>query len=90
MKHKIIYLSPLLLLTGCIGSIISGDTGYLCEEYPTFDKFPSRCEATKSRGTHKGDEKQSRAADFKQLEEDREKIKARDQALRESAPPSNQ
>ena len=86
MKHKIIYLSPLFLLSGCIGSILSGDTGYLCEEYPDIRTVPSRCKAIEPRGTHKGDEKQSRAADFKQLEEDREKIKARDQALRESDP----
>jgi hypothetical protein len=80
---KIIYLSPLLLLTGCIGSMISGDTGYMCEEFPDIRTVPERVKACEPRGTHKGVEKECRSTDFKKLEEDREKIKARDQALRE-------
>ncbi len=83
MKQKIIYLLPLFLLSGCIGSIISGDTGYICEEFPDIRTVPERSKACAPRGTHKGEEKQSRCTDFKKLEQDREQIKARDQALRE-------
>lgn len=80
----------LLLLTGCVGSLISNKTGYLNEEYPDIRSVPERMEANKSRGLHEGDEKKSRAADFKKLEQDREQTKARDQALREGRFPNSQ
>lgn len=74
-----------LLLSGCIGSLISGNTGYLEQDYPDIRTVPERKEATVSRGLHKGQEASSRAAELKSLKQDREKIRARDQALREKA-----
>ena len=79
-----------LLLTGCIGSLIGGHTEYLREDYPNILTVPEREEAIKPRGLHKGNEKKSRAGDFKQLEQTREQIKARDEALREGRFPESQ
>ena len=78
-----------LLLTGCIGSLISGNQGYLNEGYPDIRNVPERAEASKPRGLHEGDEKKSRAADFKKLEQSLEQIKARDDALREDRFPDS-
>lgn len=83
MNQKLFYLMIPLLLTGCVGTWISGNTGYLDETYPDIRTVPEREEASKSRGLHTGNEKTSRAKDFKKLEQDRAKIKARDEALRE-------
>lgn len=87
IKQLISLVLP-LLLTGCIGSWISGKTGYLKEEYPDIRSVPERAEATCSRGLHEGKEETCRQGDFKSLEQEREKIKARDQAIREKAFPN--
>lgn len=90
MIKKSIYLLFPLLLTGCIGSWISGNTGYLHEDYPDIRTVPEREIACADRGLHEKNEKASRATDFESLEQDREKIKARNQALRERAFPNVQ
>ena len=90
MIKPFFYLIPPLLLTGCIGAWISGNTGYLGEGYPDIRTVPERKEAIAPRGLHEKEEKTSRAADFKKLEEEREKINARNEALRENAFPNAQ
>jgi|JI6StandDraft_1071083.scaffolds.fasta_scaffold621305_2 hypothetical protein len=86
MKKILILLTLPLSLTGCIiGSLISGKTSYFEEKYPDIRTVPERGEANTPRGCHEGTETVSHAAEFKQLEQDREKIRARDQALREKA-----
>ncbi len=72
-----------LLLTGCIGCYIGGHKNRLSDEYPDIRNVPERAEAIKSFGVHKGNEKTARASDFKSLETDREKLQARNEALRE-------
>ena len=79
-----------LFLTGCIGSFLSGRTEYLHEGYPNILTVPEREEASRPRGFHVGDERKSRAAEFKKLEQAREEIKARDEALREGKFPDSQ
>lgn len=85
MNKNLLWLICPLLLSGCIGSLISGNTGYLEEDYPDIRAVPERKEATTPRGLHTGEEKASRATEMKNLKQDREKIIARDQALREKA-----
>jgi len=87
MNKNIIYILCPVFLSGCVGSWISGNTGYLSEEYPDILTVPERSTASAPRGLHEGDEKKARAADFKQLEKDREQVKARNEALREGAFP---
>ena len=89
MKRSIYLFFP-LFLTGCVGSWISGHTGYIHEDYPDIRTVPEREIASVDRGLHEEGEKASRTTDFKSLEEAREKIKARDQALRERAFPNAQ
>lgn len=84
MNQKLFFLPFSLLLTGCIGSFVSGQTEYLNEAYPDIRKVPERKEALAPRGQHQGEETAARAVDFKQLQQDWEKINARDKALRES------
>ncbi|MBA3813171.1 MAG: hypothetical protein H0X26_01555 [Alphaproteobacteria bacterium] len=88
MIHKLLYLTLPLLLTGCIGSFLTGQTEYLDEGYPDIRTVPTRVEALAPRGLHKGEETASRAVDLKKLEQDWEKISARDKALREKAFPA--
>lgn len=90
MNKNLFYLVLPFLLTGCVGSIISGKTGYLAEEYPDIRNVPERKEAMEPRGTHEGEETASRSTEFQKLEKDREKIKARNDALREGAFPASQ
>lgn len=90
MRTKLFYFMMPFLLTGCVGSWISGHTGYINEPYPDIRTVPERKEASASRGLHEKNEEISRATDFKNLEQAREKIKARDQALREGAFPNSQ
>ena len=90
MNQKILYLISPLFLTGCVGSLIGGHTGRLGDEYPDIRAVPEREEASAPRGLHEGEETISRAIDFEKLEEDREQIKARNEALRESAFPNAQ
>lgn len=85
MTHKLLYFCLPLLLTGCVGSLISGHTGQLDECYPDIRCVPPREEAEKSRGKHVGDEKEASAADFEKLEQDRAKLKDRNEALRAGA-----
>lgn len=87
MSQKLLSFCIPLLLTGCVGSIITGQTAYFGEEYPDVRTVPEREDAIAPRGLHEKDEKASRAVDFKQLEQDWEKITARDKALREEAFP---
>jgi len=90
MNQKILYLISPLFLTGCIGSLIGGYTERLCDEYPDIRTVPEREEASAPRGLHEGEEKASREIEFKNLEQAREQIKARDQALRERTFPNAQ
>jgi hypothetical protein len=80
---KIIYGILPLCLTGCVGSLITGQTEYADECYPDIRTVPSRAEAVCARSSHPTEEKAERARDFKQLSQDWEEINARDQALRE-------
>jgi len=73
------------LLSGCIGSQIWGNTAYVEEDFPDIRLVPEREIASAPRGLHPGDEKIIREGQLKQLEQEREQIKARDQALREKA-----
>ncbi|EKE09384.1 MAG: hypothetical protein ACD_16C00189G0009 [uncultured bacterium] len=83
MIHKAFYICLLpLLLNGCVGTVISGHTGHLSEDYPDIRSVPGREEAQQSRGVHEGNEKKASEADFKKLEEERAKLKARNEALR--------
>ncbi len=66
------------------------ETGYTREDYPDIRTVPEREEATMPRGQHEGEETESRAAEFERLEDVREKIKARNEALREEAFPNSQ
>jgi len=88
MNYKLFYFIFPLFLTGCIGSFLTGHTEYLEEQYPDIRTVPTRAEALKPRGLHKGEEQVSRNVDLKKLEKDWEKIKARDKALREGAFPA--
>jgi len=91
MKKILLLLTLPLSLSGCIiGSLVSGDTCYLGEDYPDIRTVPERAEAKAPRGCHKGSEAISRATEFKKLEQDREKIMARDEALRENAFPTSE
>ncbi|MBX9787169.1 MAG: hypothetical protein K2Y08_07515 [Alphaproteobacteria bacterium] len=85
-KNSLSFILLPLFLSGCtIGSIISGHTGHLSEEYPDIRSVPSRQEATQSRGIHEGDEKKASATDFKNLEQDRRDLQVRNESLRENA-----
>jgi hypothetical protein len=90
MRKKYLYIMMPLLLTGCIGALIGGHTEYLNECYPNILTVPEREEASKSRGLHREEEKVSRASEFKKLEQAREEIKARNEALREGRFPDSQ
>jgi len=85
MINKLIYLSLPLFLTGCIGSIISGQTEHMGEDYPDIRKVPERSDAIMPRGLHEGEENASRSVELKKLAQIREKISARNEALREEA-----
>lgn len=67
--------------------MISGQTEYVGEGYPDIRNVPERKEALAPRGLHDKEEKESRTTDLKQLEQDWQKITARDKALREKAFP---
>ena len=88
MKKYILIALPSLFLSGCIGTWISGKTGNIFEDYPDIRTVPERKEATAPRDTHQGDEKAERSAEFKSLQDAKEKIKARDEAIREGAFPA--
>ena len=85
MNKKLLYLTLPLLLTGCIGSWLTGQTEYLGEDYPDIRTVPSRAEATAPRGNHEGDERTARAVDKQKLEQDLAQLKARNEAAREEA-----
>lgn len=87
MKKLLITFTLPFILSGCIGCWIGGHTNRFGDEFPDIRKVPERAEATASRGTHGGNEQVERAADFKELESDREKIKARVEALSEDRLP---
>lgn len=90
MIQKLFYVITLpFFLTGCIGSILSGQTEYMDEGFPDIRTVPEREEALAPRGLHQEEENVSRAADLRQLSQDWEQITARDKALREKLfPPS--
>jgi len=88
MRNNILCLIIPLFLTGCVGTLISGHTEHLGEEFPDIRAVPERAEACKSHGLHKGVEKTARTNDFKRLEQIREQVKARNQALREGRFPN--
>jgi hypothetical protein len=89
MIRHILLLLPLFSLTGCIGGLFL-ETNYGRDEYPDIRTVPEREEALKPRGQHEGEEAESRSAEFQRLQEDREKIKARNEALREGVFPNAQ
>lgn len=90
-KNTISFIVLPLFLSGCtIGSIISGHTGRLSEDYPDIRSVPSRQEAIQSRGIHEGDEKEASVADFKKLEQDRTDLQVRNESLRENAFPKDE
>lgn len=60
------------------------------EEYPDIRSVPEREEALASRCIHEINEERERRVDFKRLEQYREKITARDEALRERLFPQSQ
>jgi len=90
MNKNYLYVMMPFLLTGCIGSLIEGHTEYVNDCFPNILTVPEREEATRPRGLHKGDEKESRSREFKTLEQAREEIRARDEALREGRFPESE
>ena len=82
MNLKFLYLMAPILLSGCIGAWISGNTGYLSEEYPDIRTVPQQPEASKPRGMHRGNEQIARETDFEKLEQDREKISKRGPSIK--------
>lgn len=85
-NNALILIMLPLFLSGCtIGSMISGHTGHLSEDYPDIRSVPSRQEASQSRGIHEGNEKEASAADFKELEQERTDLQVRNESLRENA-----
>ena len=90
-KNTLSFIALPFFLSGCtIGSMISGHTGRLGEDYPDIRSVPSRQEASQSRGIHEGDEKKASAADFKKLEQDRRDLQVRNESLRENAFPKGE
>jgi hypothetical protein len=90
-KNALSFIALPLFLSGCtIGSMISGHTGHLSEDYPDIRSVPSRQEACQSRGIHEGDEKKASATDFKKLEQDRTDLQVRNESLRENAFPKSE
>jgi hypothetical protein len=90
-KKSLSFIALPLFLSGCtIGSMISGHTGNLSEDYPDIRSVPSRQKATQSRGVHEGDEKKASATDFKKLEQDRTDLQVRNESLRENAFPKSE
>ena len=83
MNQNLLALFIPLLLTGCLGPIISGKTGYIDEGYPDIRTVPVRKDAIAPRGLHEGEETVSRTNDLKKLEQDLQKTTERDKALRE-------
>ncbi len=83
MTIKNISLVSLLLLTGCAGTVASGETRLLHEPYPDVRTVPSRAEATQKRASHEGNEVTERTRDFAELEAERALQKERDQDLRQ-------
>lgn len=83
MNKKILLLSLSFLLSGCAGSVIWGDNGYLTESFPDIRTVPERSKATASRGMHSGDEKVLRLEQLQKLEKEREKIKSHNEAVRQ-------
>lgn len=90
MNKNFLLLIFSLFLSGCVDPVVWDDTPYWNEDFPNFIGFPSRCAAIASRGVHEGEEMADRLNDFKKLEQEREQITARDQALREKAFPSTE
>lgn len=87
MIKKLFYLTLPLSLTGCVGSLVSGQTEYMGEGYPDIRSVPEREEACQTRGAHETDECTSRAVELEKLQTDWEQLNARNQALREGVFP---
>jgi hypothetical protein len=85
MKKNLLIVCLPFCLSGCVGVLFCGGTGYLDEDYPDIRTVPSREAAMESRGVHVGDENVVRLEDFQALEQARKCIKERDNALREQA-----
>lgn len=84
-SQKFLFLMTPFLLAGCVGSLISGNTSYLNDEYPDIRAVPERQEACAPRGTHEKEELASRDIEFKKLAEIRKNVNERDNALRKEA-----
>ena len=89
MNKNYLYLCLPIVLTGCLASWITGDDGYDPYDFPDIRTVPERKEATEPRHCHEGNEQTSRVAESKKLEQDRESLKARNEALREKAFPNS-
>lgn len=75
-------LSLPFLLSGCIGTLMWGNTSYLDKDYPDIRSVPTRAEAIAPRCPCEGDEKVIRAQDLNLLQEDRKRMQERDKTLR--------
>ena len=81
-KKNILLLSIPFFLSGCVGSWVHEGRGqYLTEEFPDIRTVPSRDKEEAMRKSN--DEEKENRDDLKALEQLREQIKARDEALRE-------
>ena len=90
-KNVLTLITLPFLLSGCtIGSMISGHTGHLSEDYPDVRSVPEREEAEMSRGIHEGDEEVASAIDFEKLEQNRLDLQLRNKSLRENAFPKSE
>jgi hypothetical protein len=78
----ILSISLPLLLSGCIGTMMWGNTSYLDEQYPDIRTVPTRAEAIAPRCPCGGDEKVIRAQDLNLLQQDRKRMHERDKTLR--------
>ncbi len=88
MNKNLLFLIFPLFLSGCVGFLVWDDTGCWDEDFPDIRTVPNRECARAPRCVKEREEACVRMNDFKKLEQEREQIVARDQALRERAFPS--
>ena len=83
MKNILLLIGCSLALTGCIGTLITGETGLFDEETPDITTVPCRAEAAKDRGVHREPEAQARQKSIEELETSKKAVKEQNQALRD-------
>lgn len=88
-KRYFLFLS-LLFLPGCITTFFTeGEGKYIDADFPDIRCVPSREDATTRRTPCNSEQEAEKSTqDLNDLEKERKKIKARDEALRERAFPS--